>query len=68
MREIDVYRLLVCYHQEVLPRDVVSIERADAVLDRIPDVLAEHRDCEKLVVMLDGLRLFAIDSSGARLP
>ncbi len=37
------------------------------VLARIPVLLQEHEGCEKVVVMFDRMRLFAVDCKGNRL-
>lgn len=63
-----MYRLLVYHPGEPTPRATFSLARAADVLTRIPEVLAEHRTCEHVVVTFDEIRLFAIDCAGNRLP
>jgi hypothetical protein len=61
-----VYTLQVFYdgtlhHTE---RKVTAAE----VLARIPELLREHRGCEKIVVSLERTRLFSVDCHGNTTP
>ena len=46
---------------------VVELTASD-VMARIPLLLAQHSDCETVVVSLGETRLFAVDCAGNRLP
>ncbi len=37
------------------------------VLARIPELLRAHEGCEKIVIAMEGVRLFAVDCEGRRL-
>jgi hypothetical protein len=63
-----MYELHVYYAGDRLPRKTVRAARAADALDRIPQLLAEHDGCEHIVVMVSGVRLFAVDCHGNRLP
>jgi hypothetical protein len=63
-----MYELHVYYTGDRLPRKTVKAARAAEALDRIPQLLAEHDGCEHIVVMVSGVRLFAVDCHGSRLP
>jgi hypothetical protein len=63
-----MYQLLVYYPGKAGVQATFIVERAAEVLDLIPKLLAEHRGCERVVVMLDQTRLFAVDCAGNRLP
>lgn len=59
-----VYKLLVYHAGNRVPHATYSVARAADVLTRIPEVLAEHHTCERVVVTLDDTRLFAVDCAG----
>jgi hypothetical protein len=63
-----MYQLLVFYPEQRVPHETIRTASAAETLDRITAILAEHHDCEKVVVMFDGDRLFSVDCSGNRLP
>jgi hypothetical protein len=63
-----VYKLLVYHAGENLPHATILVARAAEVLDRIPEVLAQHHTCEHVVVTHNDVRLFAVDCAGNRLP
>lgn len=63
-----MYNLLVYNPGERTERAVICVARAADVLTRLPELLAEHDGCEHVVVTLDGIRLFAVDCAGNRLP
>ena len=63
-----MYELHVYYPGEPRPRLTERVRRAAEALDSISRLLAAHRGCERIVVMLSGLRLFSVDCAGNRLP
>ena len=63
-----MYELGVYYPGDTIARSMVEAKRADEALGLIPKLLAEHAGCERVVVMLSGLRLFSVDCAGNRLP
>jgi len=63
-----MYELHVYYPGDRLPRKTVKAARAPEAFDRIPQLLAEHDGCERIVVMVSGVLLFAVDCHGSRLP
>jgi hypothetical protein len=63
-----MYQLLVYYPNDPIPRATVKAARAPDALTLIPRLLSEHDGCEHVVVMLGGIRLFAVDCAGNRLP
>ena len=63
-----MYKLLVYHPGETVPHEVIVVAKAADVVARIPQVLADHGDCEHVVVTLDEVRLFAVDCAGNRLP
>ncbi|THD59294.1 hypothetical protein [Phenylobacterium sp.] len=63
-----MYTLLVYHPGEKAARATIKVPKAADVLTTIPEVLAEHHTCEHVVVMLDDIRLFAVDCVGNRLP
>jgi hypothetical protein len=44
------------------------LQSAADVLSRIPVLLEAHAGCEKIVVLINGVRLFAVDCKGNTLP
>lgn len=60
-----MYRLDVFHAGSPAPTESVSIERAADALARVSDLLARHKDCDRIVVMHDGRALFAVDCKGA---
>ncbi len=63
-----MYKLLVYYPDTKGVHTTVDVARGADVLTLIPNVLAEHDGCEHIVVTLNGMRLFAVDCAGNRLP
>lgn len=63
-----MYDLLVYHPGDPIARVTVKAARAADALALIPQLLAEHAECEYVVVMLGGVRLFAVDCAGSRLP
>jgi hypothetical protein len=63
-----VYRILVYHPGEKNPRVTLDAPRGSEALALIPQLLAEHSECERVVVMHDQTRLFAVDCKGNRLP
>ena len=63
-----MYELGVYYPGDIIARKMVEAKRAEEALGLIPKLLAEHDGCERVVVMLSGLRLFSVDCAGNRLP
>jgi hypothetical protein len=63
-----MYRIEVSFAGEDQPRHVERLQRASDVLARIPMLLREHAGCEKIVVLLGSMRLFAVDCRGNALP
>ena len=63
-----MYKLLVYYPEREGVQATIEVRRAADVVDAIPGLLAAHDGCEHIVVMLDNVRLFAVDCHGNRLP
>ena len=63
-----MYQLQVYYPGQTFAQAVIDVKQASEALDLIPDVLAKHQGCERVVVMMGTNRLFAVDCSGNRLP
>jgi hypothetical protein len=63
-----MYLLRVYFAGEATPRKIVEIGRAREVLEQLPLILAEHRDCERVDVMAGTARLFSVGCDGQRLP
>jgi hypothetical protein len=62
-----MYTLQVFYGPQTTPRETIRVQRAADVLTRIPDLLQQHDGCERVVVFVDGVQLFAVDCKGNRL-
>jgi hypothetical protein len=63
-----MYQLLVFYPGETLPKESVMPTSAAETLEMITSLLAKHHACEMIVAMGGGVRLFAVDCAGNRLP
>jgi len=63
-----MYELVVYYPGEDIARRRVKAGRSAEAFALIPQLLAEHDGCEHIVVLLGGVRLFAVDCAGNRLP
>jgi len=63
-----MYEVQVYYPGDLIARKTVKAARATQALDLIPQLLAEHDGCEHIVVMVSGVRLFAVDRGGNTLP
>lgn len=46
----------------------VSCDRASQAMSQISELLGAHPGCERIDVMLDDRKLFAVDCSGNALP
>lgn len=62
-----MYRLLV-YHAAPTPHAILTAETGAEALALVQAALAEHDGCERVVVMLDDVRLFSVDCDGNRHP
>jgi hypothetical protein len=62
-----MYQLLVFFPGKRGPHATVRVQRASEVLEMIPKLLGDHGGCERVVVMVDHVRLFAVDCKGNRL-
>ena len=62
-----MYQLTVYYPDDDFGRQTIDVLKAADVLLRIPTLLAEHTGCAKLIVTLNGARLFSVDCAGNRL-
>ena len=51
-----------------MARHEEAFRTAQEVLIRIPALLSQYADCEKLVVRMGRARLFSVDCIGDRLP
>lgn len=56
-----MYQLLVFHTEDRVPRQTVNVENDDEAFDRIPEILAAHPSCARIVVMLNDQRLFEVD-------
>ncbi len=63
-----MYELRVFHPGEARAREVVRLDKASDVLVKIPAILSEHAECERVEVYASGLRLFAVDCTGQQLP
>ncbi len=63
-----MYRLLVYYGDDSVPRERHGASAAAEVVKLIPMLLAAHDGCERIVVMLGDARLFSVDCHGNRQP
>ena len=63
-----MYQLLVYYADDTAPRQRISVGKASEVLALIPELLAAHAGCERVVVMVGDTRLFSVDCHGNRQP
>ncbi len=61
-----MYTLTVHYPDAPVPTDSRAALTASEVLKLIPEVLAAHPECERVVVSVAGTRLFAVDRKGNR--
>ena len=63
-----MYSLEVYLPNERRPHHTEHIRVASEALARIPFLLQEHGSCERVVVLFDAVRLFAVDCKGNTLP
>ncbi len=63
-----MYELRVYLPDNPVPLVACHAASAAEVLDVVQRALADHPGCEKVVVTLSGIRLFAVDCAGNRLP
>lgn len=63
-----MYTLQVFHQSEPTAHATIRVERAADVLVRIPEIISEHRGCDRVVVLAGATRLFAVDCEGNRLP
>jgi hypothetical protein len=47
---------------------MINAQNASEALALIPRILAEHHGCERVVVMMGTVRLFAVDCAGNTMP
>lgn len=59
--------LQVFHASERNPTETLMKARASDVLAAIPELLAHHNSCDKVVVYAAGARLFSVDCKGNRL-
>lgn len=62
-----MYRIDVVYPGLGEAKETCYVARASETLTTISDLLSEHHGCERLVVWLNGTRLFAVDCRGNRI-
>lgn len=63
-----MYELQVYHPGDPIARVTVKAARAADAIALIPQLLAEHAECEHVVVMVGDVRLFAVDCAGNRRP
>ncbi len=63
-----MYQLQVYLPNNPVPLAAYHTAAAAEVLDLVQKALADHDGCERVVVTLSGVRLFAVDCAGNRLP
>jgi len=63
-----MYQLQVYYPGDPAQRATYQTSVAAEVIDLVQKALADHAGCERVVVTLSGIRLFAVDCAGNRLP
>jgi hypothetical protein len=63
-----MYTIQVFQAGSLLPVESHHVKVASEVLKRIPELLKEHRGCERLVVLFGATTLFAVDCKGNSLP
>lgn len=62
-----MYRLEVFHPGEIVPHASEGALSAADVMTRIPELLREFGDCERIVVSANSRRLFAVDCAGNRI-
>ena len=62
-----MYHLEVIHPGEPVPVKRRSVTNAGDVLQIIPQLLAEHPGCERVVVWFELTRLFTVDCAGNRI-
>lgn len=63
-----MYRLLVYHAEADAPHATLTAQTGAEALEMVQAALAEHIACERIVVMLDDVRLFSVDCQGNRHP
>ncbi len=63
-----MYQLQVYLPDNPVPFAAYHTALAAEVIDLVQKALAEHEGCERVVVTLSGIRLFAVDCAGNRIP
>ena len=63
-----MYQLLVYYPERSDAHAMINAQNAFEALALIPRILAEHHGCERVVVMMGTVRLFAVDCAGNTMP
>ena len=63
-----MYTLQVFHAGSPTVTETHEVKHGADVLSTIPRLLAQHADCEKVVVLLGPTRLFSVDCKGNRLP
>jgi hypothetical protein len=61
-----VYQIQVFYADDDIARDTRDIDRAAEVMTNIPAVADAHQGCARIVVLLEGVELFALERDGER--
>ena len=61
-----VYQIQVFYAHDDIPRDRRDVDRAGDVMTTIPAVADAHQGCARIVVLLDGVELFALTRDAER--
>ena len=63
-----MYQLRVMKAGDDAPFEKIDVARSRDVLAMLPTLLETHHDCERIVVLCQGARLFSVDCKGNRLP
>jgi hypothetical protein len=63
-----MYQLLVYFPEQRDAHAIVNAHNASDALALIPRILADHHGCERVVVIMGTVRLFAVDCAGNRTP
>jgi len=63
-----MYQLLTFCQGQKGPRSKTTVEAAPEAMKLLQTLLAANDDCERVVMMHDGVRLFSVDAAGNREP
>jgi hypothetical protein len=62
-----MYELSVFHPRDTFPVERLPLNRASAVLEMIPELLARHAECDRIDVYCFGSLLFTVECAGNRI-